>query len=297
MPLIDSHTHTHPTAQQAQAFLANFGLPATLDGTPSELTQRMDAAAIEWTMIVSFLPIQQLIAQQTQAGVDRDEATATMILRWHDLNSWAAAAASADPARIKCVVGVDPVVMSREQVANEVRTQLESGASGIKIAPMFLGVPPDDEAVEVVWQLAVEHDVPVLSESGAGDGSYPSWGHPKYFAAVLDSYPRLRLQLAHLGLGAEDIVAQLARSHDNVITDTALRFGGVGGTAPDVTGMLELIRSVGVDCVAFGTNYPIVDQVGYATALRELGLTESELRRVGHDNAARLWRTPQLETP
>jgi predicted TIM-barrel fold metal-dependent hydrolase len=290
LALIDVHTHTQPTLAATEAFMANLGMPAAARGTPADLLGRMDATNIDWTMIVSFIPAQDFVARAVQAGADRDAAIAAVLADWHDLNSWAAAVGKANPDRFKCVVGVDPILMSPQQVSAEVATQLAAGASGIKIAPMFLDVQPDDEAMEIVWQLAVQHDVPVLSESGAGSyEGHAAWGHPRHFEQVLSSYPKLRLQLAHLGQGAEEDMARLVRGNDNVLTDTALRFGGMAGLPVAAGDAVELIRLIGVEHVAFGTNYPIVDQGEYAAALRASGLSASELRLVGHDNAARFW--------
>jgi predicted TIM-barrel fold metal-dependent hydrolase len=77
---------------------------------------------------------------------------------------------------------------------------LAAGASGLKVAPMFLGIPAVGERMEIVWRLAVELDVPVLSEGGAlAFGEQRAWGHPRHLEAVVRSCPSLRFQLAHLG--------------------------------------------------------------------------------------------------
>jgi predicted TIM-barrel fold metal-dependent hydrolase len=292
LTLIDAHSHTQPSVAATTAFMSNLEMPAAGEGTTDELILRMDEADIEWTMIVSFIPAQDRVARAVSQGEDRDQAVQAVLAEWHELNSWAAGAARRNPTRLKSVVGVDPVLMTPGQVADEIGAQLSVGASGVKIAPMFLGVPPDDEIMEVVWRLAVEHDVPVLSESGASSyGEHAAWGHPRHFESVLRSYPSLRLQLAHLGQGAEDDLARIVRHRENVITDTALRFGGLTGLPVDATAALDAIRRIGPEHVAFGTNYPIVDQRAYAAALRSVGLNETELRQVGHDNAARIWGT------
>jgi predicted TIM-barrel fold metal-dependent hydrolase len=67
-----------------------------------------------------------------------------------------------------------------------------------------------------------------------------------------------------------------------------MRLGGMGQPL-DPDGMVATIRRIGVDRVAFGTNYPMMDQVGYAQALRSLPLDDDELAQVGYANAARLW--------
>jgi predicted TIM-barrel fold metal-dependent hydrolase len=290
--LIDAHTHTQPDRPATEAFMANLAMETQRTGTTDELVATMDGAGIAWSMIVAWIPAQDFVDAAVAGGEDRDAATEKVLQSWHDLNSWAARAAADRPDRLKSVVGLDPVLMPAERIESEVREQLAAGASGLKVAPMFLGVPADDERMEIVWRLAVEYDVPVLSECGALDfGPHGAWGHPRYFETVLRSYPALRLQLAHLGQGAEEQTAKVVRLSETVITDTALRLGGMGGDDPDPAELADLFRLIGVDRVAFGTNYPIVDQAAYARTLRSLPLSDEELRLVGHDNAARLWST------
>jgi predicted TIM-barrel fold metal-dependent hydrolase len=150
---------------------------------------------------------------------------------------------------------------------------------------MFIRRHPDDEVMEIVWRLARDHGVFVLSECGShGYDPDGAWGHPAHFDAVLGSYPTVTVQLAHLGQGAEDEVAKLTAAHANVVTDTSLR---LGVEPPARTA--ELIRRIGVDRVLFGTNYPLVDQGAYADALRALPLTDDELEKVGRANAFALY--------
>jgi predicted TIM-barrel fold metal-dependent hydrolase len=106
---------------------------------------------------------------------------------------------------------------------------------------------------------------------------------------VLRSFPSLRLQLAHLEQAAEDLTAEVVRLSETVVTDTALRLGGMGMPDPDPRELAAAVRQIGVDRVAFGINYPIVRQLDYARLLRNLPLSEEEIRQVGYENAARLW--------
>lgn len=281
--LIDAHTHTQPSAAATRAFVGGLGMPVEREGTPDDVVASMDRANIAWTLIVSVVFAQDAVDAAVAAGADRDAATADVLTTWHEQNAWAAAAAAARPDRLKAVVGVDPVLMTAAEIDREVRTQLAAGATGIKVAPMFIRLRPDDERMEPVWRLAVELDVPVLSECGAS-----SYGHPAHFAEVVRSHPALRLQLAHLGWGAEEDTARVVRLSENVVTDTAMRLGGLG-QALDAEGLTATIRSIGVDRVVFGTNYPIIDQADHARALRSLPLDDDELHQVGYANAARFW--------
>jgi predicted TIM-barrel fold metal-dependent hydrolase len=150
--------------------------------------------------------------------------------------------------------------------------------------------------MEIVWRLAVELDVPVLSESGALPyRHHAAWGHADHFAEVLRSYPALRLQLAHLGRGAEDAMARIVRLSDTVVTDLAMCLDGLGETL-DPEAVCATIRAIGTDRVVYGTNYPMRDEVACAAAFRSLPLSEDELREIGYDNASGFWSAPTWRT-
>lgn len=283
--LIDSHTHTLPSAEEVKAFVARYGFGADRQGTLAELLSTMQRSNVMRTMIVPWLPAQDLVAEQVDRGVDHDEAVEQVLGQWQRLNRWATDSVAAHPDRLSCLVGVDPVLMGDERVASEVAECLARGACGIKVAPMFINRRPDDEAMEVVWRSAREHQVFVLSQSGASRkaGEEEAWGHPAYFDAVLAAYPTVTVQLAHLGIGAEVDVATLTGRYPNVVADTSMQLG----TGPPDE-LVATIRLIGADRVLFGTNYPLVDQAACVATFEALPLNEEERQQIAYGNAERL---------
>jgi predicted TIM-barrel fold metal-dependent hydrolase len=254
-------------------------------GTLEELLATMRRSQVTRTVIVPWLPAQDLVDEQVARGVDRDEAVELVISQWHRLNRWATDSVAAHPDRLSCLVGVDPVLMGDAGVVGEIAERLGSGACGIKVAPMFIHRRPDDETMEVVWRCARDHGVFVLSQSGGSrkPGDIEAWGHPSYFDAVLHAYPTVTVQLAHLGIGAEDDVAVLTSRYPNVVADTSMQLG-----AREPEEVVAVIRRIGTDRVLFGTNYPLMDQVACAAALQALPVTEEEHHEIGFVNANRL---------
>jgi predicted TIM-barrel fold metal-dependent hydrolase len=290
--LFDTHTHTQPSPDEAKGFLGQFGMPEHSPGrgTVHDLLATMDDTGLSRSLIIPWMPAQDHVWKRTRDGADRDQAVHDVLGEWRSLNRWATDQVARQPDRLVCLVGVDPVLMTVEQVQDEVRGQIAAGAAGIKVAPMFLGVHPDDERMEVVWRLARELDVPVLSESGTTTRrGEPAWGHPKHFHAVCAAYPEVRIQLAHLSLGAEEALMALTAEHRNVWADTSLRLGGYPGDDFTPAGLADTIRRIGVDRVLYGTNYPMVDARAYATAFRALPLDADELRAVATENALALY--------
>jgi uncharacterized protein len=282
---IDSHTHTQPTAEEGKAFSGRYAFESDRVGTLEELFSTMDRSQVTRSMIVPWLPAQDLVEELVARGEGRDDAVALVISQWRRLNRWATDAVTAHPDRLSCLVGVDPVLMGDAGVRSEVAERLGSGACGIKVAPMFIHRRPDDEAMEVVWRCARDHGVFVLSQSGGSrkPGDHEAWGHPAYFDAVLRAYPTVTVQLAHLGIGAEEDVAVLTHRYSNVVADTSMQ---LGSRPPDE--VAAIIKRIGVDRVLFGTNYPLMDQVACVSALATLPLTEEEHHALVFANANRL---------
>jgi len=290
--LFDTHTHTQPSPDEAKGFLGQFGMRQQIPGrgTVDDLLETMDDVGLSRSLIIPWIPAQDWVWKRTRDGSDRDRAVHDVLEEWRRLNRWATDEVTKHPDRIVCLVGVDPVLMSVEQVQTEVREQVAAGAAGIKIAPMFIGIHPDDDRMEVVWRIARELDVPVLSESGGTTRrGEPAWGHPQHFDPVCVAYPEVRIQLAHLSLGADDALVALTAKHRNVWADTSLRLGGYPGDDFSPSGLVDLIRRIGTDRVLYGTNYPMVDPRAYADAFRALPLAPGELRAVATDNALALY--------
>jgi predicted TIM-barrel fold metal-dependent hydrolase len=290
--LIDTHTHTQPTAVDKSDFDRWAGAQdRSHAGCLDDLLESMHRAGIAQSMIVPWLPAQQIVDTLVGEGADRDTSMERVIKRWSDLNSWAAASVQAHPQELACLVGLDPVLMSPATLEAEVKRGLTGGAIGIKVAPMFLSLHPDDEAMEVVWRLARDHDVFVLSEACATPGlpGFEAWGHPKHFDEVCRSYPGVSVQLAHLGVGGETEVARLTSRYSNVFADLSMRLGGPVPIPFSPAETLQHIRAIGVDRILFGTNYPLVGQGSYVSAFRDLGLNEDEQQAISSENAKQLY--------
>jgi predicted TIM-barrel fold metal-dependent hydrolase len=250
----------------------------------------MDQVGVDRTLIVPWLPAQDLVAARVALGEDRDAAASAVIAQWSELNRWAASAAATHPTRICALVGVDPILMDHRLVEAEVALRLGEGACGIKIAPMFLGATADDPRVRVVWDLARAHKVFVLSESGAhAFGEHKAWGEPRFFDQICRAYPDVTIQLAHLGVGAERETARLTRTYPNVYADLSLRLAKLDQPG-EWTGdqMLRCIREIGADKVIYGTNYPIVDVMHFRAVFDALDLTGDERDQIAWKNAARV---------
>jgi predicted TIM-barrel fold metal-dependent hydrolase len=289
---IDFHTHVQPDAAGGIAFQQRFGCAQPRrTGTPEELLPLMDACGIERVLMVPWMPAQDHVRERLASRPGQQEAVRAEVLEeWRGLNQWAVDCAAKHPQRLACLVGLDPILMDPAGMREEVRDKLGKGAVGLKIAPLFLDAAPSDERVAGVFELAAEHGVFVLSQAGAnGYGPHADWGHPRYFDAVLRAFPQVPVQLAHLGLGAEDEVARLTARHPNLYADTSARLHLLGRPGEwSLSEAADWLRRIGIDRVLFGTNYPMHEPAEYLAVMRALPLSETEREQILHRNARRL---------
>ncbi len=289
---IDFHTHVQPESATGLAFQQRFGFAdPPRDGTPEELLPLMEEAGVRRVLMVPWMPAQDCVDERLADSPDpaarREEVRRSVVEEWFALNQWAVDTVAKHPGRLSCLVGLDPLLMTQEEVTSEVADKLAKGACGLKIAPMFLRASPDDPRVAIVFEQAKQHGVFVLSQAGAGGyRGQPAWGHPRYFEEVLRRWPEVDVQLAHLGLGAEDEVARLTARYPNLYADTSARLheiGQPGGWTPQEAA--SQIRRIGTDRVLFGTNYPMHDPRHFLEVFQSLPLTDDEREQILWQNA------------
>jgi predicted TIM-barrel fold metal-dependent hydrolase len=306
----DAHTHIHPTAAATRAFMNALEFHGPWEGTVEQALPIMDRAGIATTMIVPLIADTKLLAERAEeesrrgGKTDRDRLVQELAAQQSTYNSWAASARRKYGGRLTGLIALNPVLYGAQWTRNEIQARLAEGAVGLKILPMYIGVYPDDPAMAVMWEEANRLELAVLTLAVAqvpAEGlakigvneQYTDIHHPSRFEAVVKNYPRLKLVLAHLGMGAEEDTIRLANKYPNVFTDTSLRLhevGKPGGWSLKETA--ELFRKIGVDRVLFASNYPFVSQADYVEVMEQLPLTDDERRQIGSQNFDRVYGRP-----
>lgn len=226
------------------------------------------------------------------AGRAPEEARAEAVALARRYNRWGCELAREDP-RFFAFVAVDPRYMSPDEIEAEIRTCVALGARGTKIIPSSLRMYADDERLAPLYAASAALRVPVLSQSGVGSGAGPHagadpWGRPKYFACVLERHPGLKLILAHLGLGFDADIADLFRRFPSVMADLSGRLTGLGRPGRQTRADLAAqVRSLGVERILFGTNFPLHGQAACVKALDAMPLSDEERDLIASRNFER----------
>lgn len=175
---------------------------------------------------------------------------------------------------------------------------------------VYHGTAPNDPQLEPYWSLAAKYDVPVIVHAGRGppsgappryDGCCPNfnseYGNPALLRNVLERYPTLRVQLAHIGApsspdsevrGYLDEAIALMREHPNVYVDMSI-INSIGDERTHARALKRLIASGLLGRIMFGSDNrpvePILERLDRFTFL-----SDAQRRDILYNNASRFLR-------
>jgi predicted TIM-barrel fold metal-dependent hydrolase len=161
-----------------------------------------------------------------------------------------------------------------------------NGIKGIKMHPQEQGYYPDDEEMKVIYEACIRHDIFVLVHSGAG--AEPDFdpteikGTPERFRRVADTYPRLKMTVAHMG------GLQMWDEAGKYLVGTDVMFDTAYCTIMDAGLLRDIIKSHGADKVLFGSDFPWVRQKLITEKLEACGLNNDEMEKICWKNAEKL---------
>jgi predicted TIM-barrel fold metal-dependent hydrolase len=298
--IVDSHTHVYPTIQAAASFSRGTRRPVPHTGDLADARAMMAERGVRKIVLLPLLPARRdFDTRMAEDGAaNAEEVKREIADSWTAYNLWAAGVARSEPDRFTAAVAVDPVLLGEEWARAEIERAIAAGARALKIVPAWIGQPPSDERFRPVWELADKHGLPVVSQSGIT--YYSEVSHPDNFEPVAAAYPRVKLILAHMGLGAEDRMIALASKYPNVFVDTSAWFEIAPdpeswlnkqrhAPPPTVDDALDLLRAIGVDRVLFGTNYAIRNVALPHEWMKSMGLTDHERSQIFSANHARVF--------
>lgn len=216
-----------------------------------------------------------------------DQVRAAMPARMFERNRWGCELVAGD-TRFSVLAGIDPTVVSPEENVSLIRTLVaDYGIKGIKIHPPLQSFWPSDHRMLPVYRVCEELGLVVLSHTGSAKGS-ENFGAPSSFAPVLQGFPRLKLQLAHLGGGEWREATSVGQAHEQVFFDLCEIIDWVGSPgAPTMEEMARMIKEIGPARVLMGTDFPWYDLDVTAQRVSELPiLSKGEKEAIAGDNAA-----------
>ncbi len=275
--IIDAHVHLHPTEEVGKMVVEmikeEYGVDYYSYGTPDDYLNDMKNAGIDKAVMVSFAPDNQL----------------------KNNNFWTVAITRSGknrPAKYPMFIpfiSVSPTMNGRTPV-EELEHKYNWGMKGLKIHPIAQNFSPDDERMWPVYDWMVKHDLPITAHSGMNIDNKSDLGEPNRWIKVLESFPDLKLILAHLGNGFWDQTVEIADKYPNVMFDTAIAISHIDSpTTLDDEESIDLIKTIGSHRILFGSDYPWVNPGKDIMKIKSLEISIDDKKKILGENAARLF--------
>ena len=213
---------------------------ATLPASTDQLLSEMDAVGVEKSVI---------LGQDTHATPNPSFKNYTM------KNDDLAAIAKRAEDRLVAFAGVDPNA-GRDAVKELKRASLELGMRGLKVHSSANSVYPNDrKKMFPIYEFCQERSLPILFHTGTtglGDCEI-KFSKPEFLDEVCQSFPDLRVVMAHFGWPWYDVTVAVALRNPNVFID-------VSGWKPKYIpqGLLPYMNGILQDRFLFGTDYPML---------------------------------------
>lgn len=204
--------------------------------------------------------------------------------------------ATADYPHIAVVAGIS-YLNYKERDLREVSDYMQDGlVKGLKLYPGYEPFYPHDKRCQVIYDLAMEYDVPVMIHTG--DTYTPKgkvrFSHPIHIDDVAVDNPPLKLVICHLGNPWIRDCMEVVYKNPNVYADVS---GLVLGDFEDrfekfMLGQIrEMILYAGEpEYLLYGTDWPISNMGSYIKFMNGLGLTDEALDMIMWRNAAKLFK-------
>jgi hypothetical protein len=228
-------------------------------GLPDDLRSRMNRSGIDFSVLLSL-------------AKGRDDVSS--------LNQWVLSICGDG---LVAFGAVHPFMDNLEEELDRLKGL---GIKGVKMMPLLQEVYPDDPRCGRLYEALVERNMILVTHAGRDPLDREEvFGTPERFARAIDSYPDMRLVLAHLGgLGMYDEVRRhLLDAGRNVYFDTAY----VSFYLKE-NDMATLIKDIGSKRILFGSDYPWEDPGRAADIVKSLDLSEGEKEDILSKTACKL---------
>ena len=179
----------------------------------------------------------------------------------------------------------------------EISEYLEEGLiKGIKLYPGYEPFYPNDTRLKLVYEMAVEYDVPVMFHSG--DTYAPTgkvkYSHPLHIDDLAVDYPDLKIVICHVGNPWIKDCMEVVYKNKNVYADIS---GLVLGDFSDKferymkKEIEEMITYAGdPKYLLYGTDWPISNMKSYLKFIDQLELADEKKELILWKNAAQLFK-------
>lgn len=189
---------------------------------------------------------------------------------WHIPNELVATHVARAPERLLFFASIDPAAPDYMGELEKCHQQL--GAVGVKLAPLYQNVHPQDPRYYDIYRYCDKHGLPILFHAGTSfvSGTRLEYSRPVHFDAVAVDFPGLKMILAHLGHPWEGETIAVIRRHENVYADLSALYYRPWQF---YNSMRLLVEYKATEKVLFGSDFPFTttaDSIAGVKALNDV---------------------------
>jgi len=246
----------------------------------------------------SSLPgcIENLLGEMNRSGVDYALVLTSYKVNEHRPSTKQVVEAVAQQPRLGVVAGIS-YLNYRQSDLRELSEYLEEGLiKGLKLYPGYEPFYPWDPRVRVVYELALEFDVPVMIHTG--DTYSPTakikYAHPLQIDEVAVDFPALKIIICHLGNPWFRDAIEVVYKNNNVFADlSGLVLGNFDSAFERYLKrqLDEILLYAGEPkWLLFGSDWPLCDMGDYVKFIKKMNIPAKDKEMIFSGNVTRLFR-------
>lgn len=240
--------------------------------------------------------LQKLLDTMAENNVDYSLILTSYIVSEHRPGITQVVKATRDRKNLGVVAGIS-YLNYKERDLRELSDYLKDGLiKGLKLYPGYEPFYPYDNRLKVVYDLAVEYDVPVMFHSG--DTYTPKgrvrFSHPLHIDDVAVDNPDMKIVICHVGNPWIRDCMEVVYKNINVHADfSGLVLGDFSEKFERYmkNQLEEMILYAGEpEYLIYGTDWPISTMKSYLTFMKNLDLPDDKKELIYWKNAAKLFK-------
>ena len=269
--IFDSHTHTYPEAiaPRACANLSKFyDFPVDNKGTYEDLENQAKASGIGGFLLFSV---------------------ATNARQVESVNNAIAETAARSRARGYKTIGFAGMHQDYPDFEKEIERAAGLGLKGVKIHPDIQGVDIDDAKLLPLYEIMSAKKMKLYLHMGDDRPEY-RFSTADKLVHVTEMFPKLEVIAAHFGgYKAFNESVPLLAGRENIMYDTS---SSLWLMTPEKA--VEIINTLGVANVMFGTDYPVMPLRDEVDRFMKLKLSDSDREDILWNNASRYFGLEEI---
>ena len=276
---VDAHAHLYRTPEEGYAEKTGYevweyGEQADVHqtecvGTVDELLLQMQSTGVNKAIIVNLfsaavrrkVAVEALPEGLTEYEKEKRTADIDAWVRSEiiSFNKWNCDLSQQHPELVAFVaadINALPGPLCAEHITDMIENHV---AAGVKLHGAYQDFDMSDKRLWPTYHVCQELNVPIIAHSGP-DRESRGFAEPRAFAKMLDSFPQLRVVIAHLGGGSWGQTLDIAKAYPNTFFDCCEIIAWTQSeNGPTEQQLAQLIRDIGSSRVMMGSDFPWYD--------------------------------------